>query len=293
MKLSVYNKSRIPLSLKDRQNVSLLLLKKLHQFCIANDIKYSLAYGTLIGAIRHKGFIPWDDDIDVMMLRPDYDRFCATYHSEGTSLYCFQNNPECFIGFARICDDVYTYSVKNSWLCGGGFTGVWIDIFPVDSVEDDQDEYLAHYHLMQSYQGNSYKYRARLNGVYKTNKFRTNLLASVMKFPPLHQIYKKKAIIFMNEFVKQIKRIPFGSTNHFSQLAIPGTGSKNYLNVEWFKEFILVDFEDSQFYVMEGFDPVLRSAYGDYMQLPPEDQRAPLHDFQFFFWKDKPGNARL
>lgn len=293
MKLSVNNKSRIPLSLKDRQNVSLMLLNKLHQFCVANDIKYSLAYGTLIGAIRHKGFIPWDDDIDVMMLRPDYERFCDTYRSEGTSLYCFQNNHECFIGFARICDDVYTNSIKNSWLCGGGFTGVWIDIFPVDSVEDNSDEYKAHYLLMQEYHGISYKYRARLNGVYKTNKFRTNLLASIMKLPPFHQIYKKKAISFMNKYVAQIKRVPFGSTDHYSQLAIPGTGSKNYLKAEWFNEFVLVEFEDYQYYVMAGFDQVLRCAYGDYMQLPPEDQRTPLHEYQFFYWKDRPLDVRL
>lgn len=278
-------KSQLLLTLKDRQNVSLMLLKKLHEFCVANDIMYSLAYGTLIGAIRHKGFIPWDDDIDVMMLRPDYERFCATYKSEGTSLYCFQNNPECFIGFARICDDIYTNSSKNSWLCGGAFSGVWIDIFPIDSVEDDPDEYMEHYRLMQDYHVKSYKYRARLSGFDKTNKFRTNVLASVMKLPPFYQIYKKKAIAFMNEFVGQIKRVPFGTTGHYSQLAIPGAGSKNYLKPEWFDNFVQVDFEDGRFYVMEGYDPVLCCAFGDYMQLPPEDQRTPLHESQHFFWK--------
>ena len=273
------------LSLKDKQDVSLYLLKKLHAFCEDNDIHYSLAYGTLIGAVRHKGFIPWDDDIDVLMLRPDFDRFCASFKMEGLSLHCHQNDPGCFIGFARICDDVYTRSIKNSWLCGGGYTGMWIDVFPVDSVEDDPDEYLAHYYKMQELHTGTYKYRARLNGIYKTNNFKANVLASILKLWPFHQIYKKKAVQYMDNFIKEIKRIPFGTTGHYSQLAIPGTGSKNYLKTEYFDDFVLLDFEGLKFYAMKDYDTDLRLAFGDYMQLPPEDQRTPLHEFQFFYWK--------
>ena len=289
MTRSVYKRNRHLLSLKDRQDVSLMLLKMLHGFCVQNNIRYSLAYGTLIGAVRHKGFIPWDDDIDVMMLRPDYERFCATFKVEGASLHCHQNKPDCFIGFARICDDVYTNSIKNSWLCGGGHTGVWIDIFPVDNVEDDPVTYDQHYRQMQFLHGDIYKYRARLNGIYKTNKLRTNILAAFLTLPPFHQILKKKAIRFVDKYINEMKRVPFGTTGHYSQLAIPGSGSKNYLDIEWFSDFILLDFEDSKFYVMKGYDAVLRSAYGDYMQLPPEDQRTPLHEYQFFYWKGEPG----
>lgn len=278
-------KNRHLLSLKDRQDVSLMLLKKLHDFCVRNNILYSLAYGTLIGAVRHKGFIPWDDDIDVMMLRPDYERFCTTFSSKGTSLHCHQNEPGCFIGFARICDDVYTNSIKNSWLCGGGYTGVWIDIFPVDSVEDDLLTYEQHYHDMQKLHGELYKYRARLNGIYKTNKLKTNILAAILTLPPFHQILKKKAIQFVDNYIQEMTRVPLNSTHHYSQLAIPGSGSKNYLDSDLFSHFVLLDFEDSKFYVMEGYDSVLRNAYGNYMQLPPEDQRKPLHEYQFFYWK--------
>ena len=67
------------MALKEIQQVSLDILKDVHQFCINNGIHYSLCYGTLLGAIRHNGFIPWDDDIDIMMPRPDYDRFVNTY----------------------------------------------------------------------------------------------------------------------------------------------------------------------------------------------------------------------
>lgn len=70
------------MTLREVQLFELDILKDVHEFCMANHINYSLAYGTLIGAIRHKGFIPWDDDIDIVMPRPDYDRFCRTYKSQ-------------------------------------------------------------------------------------------------------------------------------------------------------------------------------------------------------------------
>ena len=70
------------MTLREVQLFELDILKDVHEFCMANHINYSLAYGTLIGAIRHKGFIPWDDDRDIVMPRPDHDRFCRTYKSE-------------------------------------------------------------------------------------------------------------------------------------------------------------------------------------------------------------------
>lgn len=273
------------LSLKDKQDVSLYLLKILHSFCVENDIHYSLAYGTLIGAVRHKGFIPWDDDIDVLMLRPDYERFCATFKAEGVSLYCHQNNPECFVAYARICDDIYTASSKNSWLCGGGRTGMWIDVFPVDSVPDDEDEYLALYRKTQQTYVKSFKLRAYMNGYDKSSTLKCNIVATILSIWPFHQIMKRYTSRFIDSHIHDISAIPFGSTNHYSQLAIPGTGSKNYLKTDFFRDYVLLDFEGLKFYAMKDYDADLRCAFGDYMQLPPEDQRVPLHESQFFYWK--------
>ena len=81
------------MTLEEIQQVSLEILKDVHRFCVENDIKYSLCYGTLLGAIRHNGFIPWDDDIDIMMPRPEYDRFIRLYQSEkGYKLFAAENN---------------------------------------------------------------------------------------------------------------------------------------------------------------------------------------------------------
>ena len=70
------------MTLQEIQTVNLELMKDIHAFCVKNNIHYSLAYGSLIGAVRHKGFIPWDDDIDIMMPRPDFERFSHEYKSE-------------------------------------------------------------------------------------------------------------------------------------------------------------------------------------------------------------------
>ena len=80
------------LTLKELQQVSLDIIKDVHSFCVNNNITYSIAYGTLIGALRHKGFIPWDDDVDIVMPRPDFERFCREYRSDKLRLIYYGND---------------------------------------------------------------------------------------------------------------------------------------------------------------------------------------------------------
>ena len=101
------------MTLKEIQQVSLGILKDIHKFCVEHDIQYSLCYGTLLGAIRHKGFIPWDDDIDITMPRPEFDRFIKSYQSEkGYRLFAAENNDgdtEVSVPFARVCEMQRTF----------------------------------------------------------------------------------------------------------------------------------------------------------------------------------------
>ena len=120
------------LSLEEIHACLLDILKSVDKFCLENNLRYSIAYGTLIGAVRHKGFIPWDDDIDLLMPRPDFDRFVATFGREPGAryrcLYNARNEDENFIHFFAKVHDTHTVSTQ------GKFEkykfGVDIDIFP-------------------------------------------------------------------------------------------------------------------------------------------------------------------
>ena len=90
----------IELTLKEQQNIGLEILKDVHGFCVSRGIKYSVAYGSLIGAIRHNGFIPWDDDVDIIMPRPDYDLFCQEYCSDAFDVISRSTDPSCAIAYA-------------------------------------------------------------------------------------------------------------------------------------------------------------------------------------------------
>ena len=136
------------LSLKELQGCCLEILKDVDAFCRTNEINYSLAYGSLLGAVRHKGFIPWDDDLDIVMPRKDYERFCREYRSGNFRLICQDNTPDCFIPFARVTDFTRTESRTYApWMGSMQNPGVWIDVFPLDYAPDDESENLAVYKL--------------------------------------------------------------------------------------------------------------------------------------------------
>ena len=121
------------MSLKDIQGVSLDILNEIHEFCQGNSIRYTLYYGTLLGAIRHNGFIPWDDDVDIAMPRPDYDRFINSYVSKkGYKLFSreINENENVYIPFSRVCEMEKTMVISPIIPWCSSLTGVWIDIFP-------------------------------------------------------------------------------------------------------------------------------------------------------------------
>lgn len=274
------------LSLKELQSCSFRILEQVHSFCVANSIRYSLAYGTLLGAVRHNGFIPWDDDIDIMMTRPEYERFCRTFKVDGLALHRHQNDPDCFIMFARVCDTVNTLSSKDSWRYGGGNTGVWIDIFPVDGIEDDENACRLRFQKAQFYFLKLFRYRAYLLGPTKENSFKLNCFTLLLKIWPFSAIMKNKACQFVDEAVRFHTEIPFGKTEHCALISLLGPGGARPLNVSLFDSYVLMPFENSEFYCVQGFDILLKSWYGDYMKLPPESERVQTHSkWHRFYWK--------
>lgn len=116
------------LTLKEIQQESLKILIDVHRFCEENGIRYSLAYGTMIGAVRHKGFIPWDNDIDIYMPRPDYERFCHLYKSDIYGIIS-EYDPHCYINYCHVYDRVKTVFLSDYFTGDSTDGGVWIDVF--------------------------------------------------------------------------------------------------------------------------------------------------------------------
>ena len=123
------------LSLDEIKNSELLILDDIDRVCRKNNIKYSLAFGTLIGAVRHKGFIPWDDDIDIVMTRDNYDKFIHTYINEKNENYSILNHEfdkNYYHQFTKVVDNRTT--INNDNLREIKNMGVWVDVFPVDKI---------------------------------------------------------------------------------------------------------------------------------------------------------------
>ena len=272
------------LTLTEIQSESLEILQAVHDYCIANGIKYSLAYGTLIGAIRHKGFIPWDDDIDIIMPRDDYERFVASFHAPGLGI-ASENDPDYYLNYCHVFDTVKTGSETLLPIGKSYQGGIWIDVFPIDGASDDIEEFTQNVNSIKRSWMMQLRYRYAqipFHVIFRTCSIKDLLILTAIKCSGqgLKKLELNNQIMRRNAL-----RIPYGSTGHWSQFAVLDVGTRDYQRVEDFDKTIDVQFEGRSFKIMRGYDRFLRNIYGDYMQLPPEDQRQPKFSHIKFYWK--------
>ena len=162
--------------------------------------------------------------------------------------------------------------------------GVWVDVFPADGVSDDKDEFEKNVGQVKRNWMMQLRYRyslASFRDILRTCGFKDFLILLAIKLSG----QGRKKLAFNNKIVREnAVRIPYGSTKHWSQLCVLDDGVRNYQLCEDFAETIDTDFEGRKFKIMNGYDRVLRSIYGDYMRLPPENQRQPKHGHATLFW---------
>lgn len=262
------------------QSESLSILKDVHAFCVEHNIMYSVAYGTLLGTIRHKGFIPWDDDVDIIMPREQYNRFCKEFKSDRYIFECPENAEAYYLAFGRVYDNIATTSEsvvpwhkRNS--------GVWIDVFPADFVSDDLNDFLSYKEKLQNmWRATSWGRQALMGFDFKRSmSFNFKLL--VKKIITVNGLTVKRQIDRFIEYSHIISKI---NTDHWSQITC--MDGYEWHKTDDFSRTILMPFEDTEVMVMNGYDNVLRECYGDYMQLPPIEQRVGHSDgLTKFYWK--------
>lgn len=272
------------LTLKELQNEELKILKDVHQFCANNNIRYSLYGGTQIGAMRHKGFIPWDDDIDIIMPRRDYIRFCKEFESDKYELACVENRKEYMLGFARVYDCKTTKMVSQlPWISKEA--GVWIDVFPADGMPDDEIRISRLYKKVIRIRKILLISRGACADFSSIPSLNGKLRLLVKKIITLNGRIAKNLAMMLN---KTMQSYDFETSPYWASLSnVRGLYEKKHHLKSTFQTCELVDFEDMQAYIMNGTDTVLRDRYNDYMKLPPEKERVPKGDsYVHYYWKE-------
>ncbi|GAB5558785.1 MAG: phosphorylcholine transferase LicD [Synoicihabitans sp.] len=254
------------------------MLRYFHDFCQKHQLRYYLAYGTLLGAIRHRGFIPWDDDIDLMMPRPDYLRFIKLFDRQdhgSLKVVSIYNNPDYFAVLGKIID-TRTTLVQDYGRVEKVELGVYLDLFPLDGIPED-DAVAAK--LIKRVRRWSFFCRLAIRkfSVNNPNPFK-RVIMTVLSVPfriigPLFFISKLEELGMRNKY-DECTRVACTTSREILAQGI----ERRHL-----EENILVDFEGGKYPAPSSWEDYLSAHYGDYMTPPPENQRQPhLHTV---FWK--------
>lgn len=259
--------------LDELKKIELSIMLKVHDFCKAAEIPYFLAYGTLIGAVRHNGFIPWDDDIDIHMMRKDYDHFCTVFpdYAKECGLAVVNSHTNTYYGrdMAKVID-TRTIIYENDFK-GDDPIGVFVDIWPLDSLPNEERE------------RNRFIFKdlflQKLYYLAISNPAKLPFYKRILRSLP--QLVGSKRLLAMTEKYHQ----SYSDVN----TEFVGCLSDPYLKVfpkSLFDRAISLQFENALLDAPVGFDEVLKILYGDYMQLPPVEKRVPHHVIETY-WKDQ------
>lgn len=266
------------MNMKEIHNINLLLLKEIERICSKYNIKYRLEAGTLLGAVRHKGFIPWDDDCDVVFLRKEYDKFVKILESEKLSkdivFVKARDRKDFFHDFTDrlfYTGKVYRKGKDFKEKFGGLFQYLWVDFFIIDNVPKEKFNFtilkqkLIYALAIGHRDGASFK-----KGKNPFVNIGISIIKTFGKNIPLDKIYD-----IQDNLSRKYNNIKNISLGYFSNYPPVWLGYKSDLKNE--KNIIYTKFENTKLPIIKDYDKLLKYYYGDYMKLPEKEKRIAEH----------------
>lgn len=271
------------LTTRQIQLVGLNMLKYLDALCRKHDIRYFLSGGTLLGAVRHQGFIPWDDDVDVMMPRPDYNRFVSLIAGIRDDRFAFltETKEDYATPYLRLMDTL-TAVLPTEYLAHP-VPHLFLDIFPIEGLPDDENACRAFYKKMRGY---DILYQSARKGKFRKGERLQLLKKCVHAFAML----TGGTAAWCKRFDKAAQQVEFGKTKHAGVCLIAHYGMRERMPIEVFEGSVPVTFEGDTFPAPVGYDRYLTGLYRDYMQLPPPEKRVSLHRLECHYIPEHSAN---
>lgn len=256
-----------PLSDSETKDILLNILVEIDAFCSKNNLKYYLAYGTLLGAVRHNGFIPWDDDIDICMPRPDYEKFISTFESKDSRYQVVSHLKDRNFPyyFAKVHDTNTLLEIKSTYK---NQMGLYVDIFPIDAMPSDkglQKKFIRKFNFYRN--------------IYNIRSIKLNRQRSFLK--NLFLLASRLVTFFIPSSYLPYKVDKISKTYNYDEhnlVSIAATiDQRLILDKDMFSDGVKLKFESIDANVPKNYSEILSKSYGDYMKLPPIEKQISHH----------------
>lgn len=261
------------ITFEEGKQIQLSILREVDSFCQNKGLTYYMSYGTLLGAVRHKGFIPWDDDIDIAMPYPDFIKFCSSFGDDVYKVHHWIRTPLFHCNYAKVEDG---RTILKEEITSSYEMGVNIDVAPIIGLPENKQDAVHYFRRIDFIRGLLRIKKMKLRRGRQAYKQLTVLGGRILLAP-----FSYKTI---NHCLDRLcARYPF---NHSHYVICVGSfnSEKEIFEKEKLGKKIKLPFEQDEFCAPEGYDLWLKQIFGDYMQLPPEKDRVTHHKF-LMYWK--------